>query len=122
MILLFDVGNTHTHLGLADAQRVRTRANVPTLRWAEGAAEPVVRKFAGLRPDGRGERRRSRPQQAIQGAVICSVVPSATPLIKALLRSWNIQAIELTSRTVCGIGIDYPKPESIGPDRLANAV
>jgi len=25
-------------------------------------------------------------------------------------------------KTVCGVGIDYPKPNSIGPDRLANAV
>jgi type III pantothenate kinase len=28
----------------------------------------------------------------------------------------------LTSETIRGVGIDYPKPKSIGPDRLANAV
>jgi type III pantothenate kinase len=30
--------------------------------------------------------------------------------------------LELTPKTVRGVGIDYPKPSSIGPDRLANAV
>ena len=30
--------------------------------------------------------------------------------------------MELTHRTVAGIGVDYPRPETIGADRLANAV
>ncbi len=30
---------------------------------------------------------------------------------------WNLSA-----KTIRGVGIDYPKPDSIGPDRLANAV
>jgi type III pantothenate kinase len=30
--------------------------------------------------------------------------------------------LELTPKTLRGVGIDYPKPNSIGPDRLANAV
>jgi type III pantothenate kinase len=29
--------------------------------------------------------------------------------------------LELTPATLCGVGIDYPNPNSIGPDRLANA-
>jgi len=30
--------------------------------------------------------------------------------------------LELTPRSLRGVGIDYPKPNTIGPDRLANAV
>jgi type III pantothenate kinase len=30
--------------------------------------------------------------------------------------------LELNSRTIRGVGIDYPRPETIGADRLANAV
>jgi type III pantothenate kinase len=30
--------------------------------------------------------------------------------------------LELTPKTLRGMGIDYPKPDTIGPDRLANAV
>src|SRR5205814_2546128 len=40
----------------------------------------------------------------------------------ALKRLWNISPVELTPRTLRGVGINYPKPETIGPDRLANAV
>ena len=34
----------------------------------------------------------------------------------------GVPLLELTAQTVRGVGIDYPKPNSIGPDRLANAV
>ena len=33
-----------------------------------------------------------------------------------------MNALELTPKTLRGVGIDYPKPDTIGPDRLANAV
>ena len=61
--------------------------------------------------------------QKIDGAVLCSVVPRATPLVRKAIRTvWKLDALELTPKTVRGVGIDYPKPNSIGPDRLANAV
>jgi type III pantothenate kinase len=43
----------------------------------------------------------------------------ATRTIKQL---WRFPCLELTPATLKGIGIDYPKPRTIGPDRLANAV
>src|SRR4030095_3235244 len=33
-----------------------------------------------------------------------------------------LSPLELTAKTVRGVGIDYPKPESIGADRLANSI
>jgi type III pantothenate kinase len=109
MILLFDIGNTHTHLGLANSERVIKQANFPTADWLRGAARARARKFAGRAP--------------LAGAALCSVVPRATRLARqAVKRLWNVPCLELTPRTLCGAGIDYPKPETIGPDRLANAV
>jgi type III pantothenate kinase len=59
----------------------------------------------------------------IEGAILCSVVPQATPKVRKTVRQlWNLTALELTPKTLRGVGIDYPKPETIGPDRLANAV
>jgi type III pantothenate kinase len=59
----------------------------------------------------------------VEGAAICSVVPRATPKVKAVVRDlWKLSAVVLTPRTLRGVGIDYPKPETIGPDRLANAL
>ena len=36
--------------------------------------------------------------------------------------AFKLKAFQLTHKTVTGIGIDYPHPETIGPDRLANAL
>jgi type III pantothenate kinase len=109
MILLFDIGNTHTHIGLADGKRVVKQADIPTPAWFGGGAAALVKKFAGA--------------AKIEGAILCSVVPRATPLVcKAVRVIWKLDALELNAKTICGVGIDYPKPNSIGPDRLANAV
>jgi type III pantothenate kinase len=109
MILLFDIGNTHTHIGLANDGRVLRQINVPTREWSGGNAAALVKGFVGAKK--------------IAGAALCSVVPRATPLVHNSVRKyWKLDALELTPKTVCGVGIDYPKPNSIGPDRLANAV
>jgi type III pantothenate kinase len=108
MILLLDIGNTHTHLGLANAERVIQRADIPTSAWKSGRAPVLAAKFA---------RRHS-----LSGVSLCSVVPHATPFARRMARGWNLGMVELTWRTLRGLGIDYPKPKTIGPDRLANAV
>ena len=109
MILLFDIGNTHTHLGLADGRRVLKQTNIPTREWSGGGGRAAIKKFAGAKK--------------IEGAILCSVVPRATPLVRrAVCILWNLSVRELTAKTLSGVGIDYPHPESIGPDRLANAV
>ena len=109
MILLFDVGNTHTHIGLANWRAVIRQSNVPTASWFTGRAERLAARFVG--------------RTSLAGAALCSVVPRATPRVCRVVRQhWQIAPMELTAKTVRGVGIDYPRPETIGPDRLANAV
>ena len=109
MILLFDIGNTNTHLGLATKRRVVKQANIPTAAWLNGGVRDTLMKFAG--------------RNGVESAVLCSVVPRTTPLVlKAVWQLWKVDALELTPKTLRGVGIDYPKPKTIGPDRLANAV
>lgn len=109
MILLFDIGNTHTHMGLGNQSRVFKQANIPTPAWFNGSAKAAITKFIG--------------KNKLSGAATCSVVPRATPLIcKAVQKVWQLKCLELTPKTLRGVGIDYPKPATIGPDRLANAV
>lgn len=108
MILLFDIGNTRTHVGLADARGVRRRMDAPTNDWP-GRAGAAVRAFAGRR--------------GVTGAAVCSVVPWATPFVNRFLRrEFGVTALELNACTVRGVGVHYPKPATIGADRLANAV
>lgn len=109
MILLLDIGNTHTHLGLANDERVTKVANISTSAWADGTADRLVAKFAG--------------RAKIRAAAVCSVVPSATPrAVQFVGSAWQMDCFALTPATLRGVGIDYPRPNTIGPDRLANAV
>ena len=109
MIALIDVGNTHTHIGLANASRVLRHFNVCTADWSNGHAERAAAKFF------RGV--------SLRGAAYGSVVPGVTPLVSFFIRErLGVAAWALTSRTLCGMGIEYPKPQTIGADRLANAL
>jgi type III pantothenate kinase len=109
MILLIDIGNTHTHLGLANRKRVIRQADIATAGWFRDQAVPRMRRFVGRFP--------------VDGAAVCSVVPRATPLARrAVTRLWNVATLELTPETVRGVRIRYPRPGTIGSDRLANAV
>ena len=78
----------------------------------------------------------------LDSAVLCSVVPGATPFVRKFIAQLGapgtgsarkkthqhdgtapgVPLLELTSKTLVGVGIDYPKPDTIGPDRLANAI
>lgn len=109
MILLFDIGNTNTHVGLANDRRVVRQADIPTAAWFAGNAQARLRRLVG--------------GAMLEGAALCSVVPRATPRVKQAAREgWALPCLELTPKTLRGVGIDYPKPDTIGPDRLANAV
>ena len=108
MLLLLDIGNTHTHLGLANDKRVRRHCNLDTSEWRDGSGMARIDEFIG--------------RSQIDAAAFCSVVPRMTPLCTRFLRKRKLRFLELTSRTIPGIGIDYPNPETIGPDRLANAI
>ena len=87
MILLFDIGNTNTHLGLANSRRVIRHADIPTAAWLNGTAERLMVKLAG------GAR--------LKGAALCSVVPRATPLAcRMTRRRWHLRCLELTPETL----------------------
>lgn len=42
--------------------------------------------------------------------------------IKEVGAIYKVSCLELTHKTLRVVDIDYPRPETIGPDRLANAV
>ncbi len=109
MILLFDIGNTNTHVGLAGERRIVRHIDIPTAAWLSRKALTQLARFVG--------------KAKLEGAAICSVVPRATPaVLQAINANWRLSALVLTPKTLKGVGIDYPKPNTIGPDRLANAV
>jgi type III pantothenate kinase len=102
MILLVDIGNTNTHLGLANEKRVARCWEFPT----------------------RDAARRPRFVRAkVEGAIIGSVVPAAVgPIRRAIRRAYGVEPLLLSHKLDLGIGLRFPRPEQIGADRLANAV
>jgi type III pantothenate kinase len=51
------------------------------------------------------------------------VVPDATRAVGVLLRrEFGLRPLVLSPATLRGVGLDYPRPQTIGPDRLANAI
>ena len=109
MILLLDIGNTHTHLGLANRQRILRAREVPTVDIRSGGLVQVLRSWLG--------------GISIEGACLCSVVPKATgPARRAVYSVLDLQPEILGPDRLPGIEVRYPQPRTIGPDRLANAV
>lgn len=109
MMLLLDVGNTHTHVGLGDSRRTRVLGEFPTGDWRAGTAAGSLKDLLkSARPESGG---------------FCSVVPAVNGSVRSTLAAeFGFQPRQLTSGTVRGVGIRYPKPETIGQDRLANAL
>ena len=99
--LLIDVGNGRTKFGLATSEAILERREHGTRELSPDAVREVTQDWQ------------------FESAAICSVVPKAVPAFREVLGD---QLIELRHDTPMGIGIRYPKPESIGPDRLANAI
>ena len=109
VLLLLDIGNTHTHFAFARGEKVLHPGVLPTPAWRDGrAVDTLARAAAG---------------RVITGVALCSVVPMVTVFAgRQLRRAWPLTPFQLTHETVRGIGIDYPAPHTIGPDRLANAI
>jgi len=101
--LLIDVSNSYAKLAFASRERVSNPTRVPT----SALSSSVVAEFL---------RRRQ-----VKKLVVSSVVPTKNSAISKAAHN-KAQVLWLDWKLKLGVTIDYPKPESIGADRLANAV
>jgi type III pantothenate kinase len=101
--LLIDVSNSYAKLAFASRERVSNPTLVPT----SALSSSVVAEFL---------RRRQ-----VRKLVVSSVVPTKNSAISKAAHN-KAQVLWLDWKLKLGVTIDYPKPESIGADRLANAV
>ena len=108
-LLAVDVGNTSVTIGVVLGKQVQGRQSLPGLHKGDAAAEAVIAELA--------------KRYEFTGVAMCSVVPRATASWKRLLKrycSGRIMVLNHESRLP--VNITFSKPETIGPDRLANAV
>jgi type III pantothenate kinase len=106
--LAIDIGNTSTTLGLLSSRRVMHVDRHPSDCDVGANIERTIRKVLGGRK--------------VEGVVLCSVVPAATTRWRRALRKvLDLTPLEVRHDLSLNITIDYPHPETIGPDRIANA-
>lgn len=99
--LLIDIGNGRTKLALASPEALHERRETSTRELSLNSLKAALEGWT------------------FDQVVACSVVPVATQVLREL---FGERLTEVTPQANLGIGIRYPKPHSIGPDRLANAV
>ena len=115
MLLVFDVGNTKTAIGLHDGEawvrdwRISTQAE----RLADETAALLDSLLAGA----------GVSRDDIKGLAAASVVPSATEILRNLAeRHFGSRLFVLNHKTARGIRLAVDTPEETGPDRIANTV
>lgn len=98
--VLVDVGNTRTKLVLADGETLGERQRWATAEICEDRVRELCRNWKA------------------KEWVLSSVVPSKNAAFSEVLGD---SLIVVSHVIPLGIGIEYPHPETIGADRLANA-
>lgn len=105
--VVVDAGNTSTGIARVEASVVSRQSHI-----RGGMREPQRVEEALLKAWGRGA----------EGVVLGSVVPEENHRWCWLIeRVTGVQPLIVTARVPMEVRIDYPKPASIGADRLANA-
>ena len=100
--LLIDNSNSFTKFALSSETRLGPRRK---LRTREITPDSLTQILHGWK---------------FRRVVMCSVVPEKSAVLAAHLAAYPV--LTVSARIELGIGIDYPKPRTIGADRLANAV
>lgn len=112
MLLAIDIGNSSTHVGLFDGDKLQCDFRVPTHQCldADKIREILTSEI-------------TESSSSIGSAVIASVVPSKTPTWgEAVSRQYGCFPLVVTADINLPIKIDVDEPENLGSDRVADAV
>lgn len=99
--LLIDVSNSFTKLAFASSEKLGKTDRIATARLTVANLKKLI-----------GGRR-------VDQIVVSSVVPRKNQLIERAAKA--IPVLFVSAKCRLGVGVDYPRPASIGADRLANA-
>ena len=123
-LLVVDVGNTSTAVGLWSGGRVTRVSHIDGGGDASRlAAESLLSRIPA--PEGRACCGHAlREGRACRGLAYASVVPRADAAWRRFAKQQGMPFVRIDHtlfRSVSGLALDYPKPETIGADRLADA-
>lgn len=100
--LLIDISNSYAKFAFASTRRVSAPTRIATSKLLSS----VVVGFLA--------------QRTVRKVVVSSVVPAKNSAISNAAKK-KANVLWLDWKLKLGVGIDYPQPQSIGADRLANA-
>jgi len=115
VILVFDVGNTETTLGLFDGEALRWHwrlsTDVPRTADEFGVLLQSLLRAAGVDP------------ATVEGAAIASVVrPVTKPLVDACDQYFGTTALIVDGRSKLPVVLDVDEPRTVGADRIVNTL
>lgn len=114
MILVIDVGNTNTVLGLMEGEHVVETFRITTTPRTTDELGLLMLQLFGLRGFGK---------EQIDGAIVSTVVPSQLYTIqKAARRYLDRDALVVGKKLKTGIKVRTDNPREVGADRVVNAV
>jgi len=99
--LLIDISNSYAKFAFSSKSKVEVPARIVTSKLSTRVVAGFLRK------------------RNVRKVVVSSVVPEKKSVVAKAAKWANV--LWLDWRLNLGVGIDYPKPQSIGADRLANA-
>ena len=108
-IIVIDVGNTSTGIGLYDAGKISRVTHIKggILKHPDMCAEAVRKAAKGM----------------VNGAVLGSVVPKVNTAWKRVIKNeLGCELLIVQAGLKMDVAVDYPEPQTIGADRLADAV
>lgn len=115
MIVVFDVGNTETTIGVFDGTELAGHWRVMT--DVAQTPDELGLLLTGLL------RSRSVERSTIHGAVIGSVVPPVTaPLVQACDGWLGVRAVVVNASAPLPITLDVDEPLTVGADRIINTL
>src|SRR5204863_4152504 len=113
--LLIDISNSFAKLAFASSARTGRSQRIATEKFNSTFLRDIIKR--GLSADSQGRSRRLANK--IDIIVVASVVPRKNREVRKA--AGKSKLLWLGPQLKLGVGIDYPKPQSIGADRLANA-
>jgi type III pantothenate kinase len=115
VIIVFDVGNTETTIGVFDGDDLRAHWRIMT-----GVARTADEYGVLLTELVRSAK---VPAKALDGAAIGSVVPGVTaPLAEACERWLDARVTQIDARSALPITLDVEEPMTVGADRIINTL
>lgn len=115
MILVVDVGNTNTVLGVYDGETLLNHWRLATRRGATVDEYGILSRnlFSLAKIDS----------SKISGVIIASVVPPLDPILRQMAAQYfHLEPMFVEPGVKTGLAVKYDPPQDVGADRIVNGI